>query len=49
MAQPTIYLQRDGVNHFAVKHKKDGKLGIAGPGLAEEINGLLNEREEGKE
>jgi len=38
------YLQGDGVRHFTVEHQKDGKLGIAGPGFAQEVDGLLNKR-----
>ena len=37
----TLYLQRNGVGDLAVKHEEDGKLGIAGPGLAKEVDGLL--------
>jgi len=41
VAQHThTYLQRDGVGDLAIKHEEDGKLGVAGPGLAKEVDGL---------
>jgi len=43
-AHTHTYLQRDGVGDLAIKHEKDGELGVAGPGLAKEVDGLLIER-----